>query len=895
MTAAAGLIIPSEKIPENPKFEPTMNLKRKIQMTPLAGAALALLVAGSLPLHAQELVAKGFDTDVQAFGGGWGADRSYTWDSALDALGSATSGSVKATVNFTSTEPNTTLQADLTVADYTAYSKVRLSVYVSPNDAPNTNGDYGSITVRLRPAPSWPWPGTEIPMGTITQTGWTHFEKSLPETPLATAGLNIHWNSGFSDTRSLWLDNLVFVPAPPPSNQTMVDSFETAVPTAANPPYTSITQSTESGVTEGSTAMKVIVDNTMTYEWIGVTKDAAAYSNFKSNKRILFDLHRAPQDSGANLDVKLALNGDGATWTETQLLNWQWFNGGTDYKTTYEFDYTAMRDAAPDTGTWFQVNLMFRSGGGATVYIDNIRFAGDPPAPPAAAVYTFDSDKEGFTTVSWGNAHTSNHSSNLGGVLACTPKAGFGPHVHRPLDGDALKRFIECTNRGGSVSFDLIAPAGVLHRQFIQPAFQSTSNWSWKSSGIEIDPAKLVSLPGGLELFRMSIPIDSLQPLATSGGYNFYVEWDSSTTQDIYFDNMIITPNGSNYAQLTFDSDVQGFVADGDTSSISPTANGVTVENPSGWDWSAKKNFTADDSDDQGKAIFEKLALAATNGGTLRFKVIEPYLSVRQEAFSGMSINVALGSPWQQQSALRIDKSSFVAAGPEEGDPPTATVVPSETTPTGFNRTVAIPLLPSSSSRTDGFKLTAGASAYEIWIGTDVSGVDVAALSFDDFEVSVNSSPQILHSPAVPANGSDPMVGRVLSNGEGTSTYSATGLPPGVSINPTTGLVLGTPSANGTYSVVFTVTSGAAHSSTEAVEWVVSGITSTNPQIVSFSYSGTQAVITWSGTGSTPVNVLRSQTMELGSWTTISSNDTDGTHTDTQAPVGKSFYRVEVP
>jgi hypothetical protein len=41
--------------------------------------------------------------------------------------------------------------------------------------------------------------------------------------------------------------------------------------------------------------------------------------------------------------------------------------------------------------------------------------------------------------------------------------------------------------------------------------------------------------------------------------------------------------------------------------------------------------------------------------------------------------------------------------------------------------------------------------------------------------------------------------------------------------------------------------------------------------------------------------VMRSQTLEVGSWTEVSSGDTDGTHTDATPPAGNAFYRVEVP
>ena len=103
--------------------------------------------------------------------------------------------------------------------------------------------------------------------------------------------------------------------AQPASAAALFESFETAAPTTDGVPYTSITQDTTAGVTQGAHSMKVAVDNTMTWKWIGITKEGTSYADFKAHKRLLFDIHRTPKASGANLEVVLALNGDGASWT----------------------------------------------------------------------------------------------------------------------------------------------------------------------------------------------------------------------------------------------------------------------------------------------------------------------------------------------------------------------------------------------------------------------------------------------------------------------------------------------------------------------------------------------------------------------------------------------------
>src|SRR5947207_492643 len=53
--------------------------------------------------------------------------------------------------------------------------------------------------------------------------------------------------------------------------------------------------------------------------------------------------------------------------------------------------------------------------------------------------------------------------------------------------------------------------------------------------------------------------------------------------------------------------------------------------------------------------------------------------------------------------------------------------------------------------------------------------------------------------------------------------YSATGLPPGLSINASSGLITGTPTAGGTYDVTVTATDTTGASGTATFTWTVSG------------------------------------------------------------------------
>lgn len=659
---------------------------------------------------------------------------------------------------------------------------------------------------------------------------------------------------------------------------------------------TPITRSS-SYVTQGTSSMSMGVA-TSDYIWSSKSYDSTAYANWKANKRLLIDMTRVTTASGANVEMFVAIDGPQGL-QEKLLINWEWQNSGLTTSRTLEWDYSALAAAAPapvGPEDLFQLKIMARSTGtGQTLYLDNIRFAAAAPPPPASDAYTFNNVTQGFgpTTgavpVAW--------SPSFGGSLAMPGNsAGWKEHATKGFGTTTAfaPRLAESATRGGTLRYDLIAPAGTLSGFFVQTVLQHSTG-TWNQHDQNLQAGAVVPLPGGMELVRVVIPTSAYPNLVATGSYTMRLNWDSATVNTIHLDNVMIIPNGSDSAKLTFTESEQGFAAEGENSSVLWTGTGVQVDGPSGWDWGAKANFTAADADPEVAALFSKLALAASKGGALRYKVIEPYVNNPTAAFFGMGINLGLsGSPWQQQYPTWLPKANFSEGGDPLAEPP----VIANQTPAGFTRTANVALYPPTSSQTNGLKLASAAGAYELWLGTDVSNVDGSSFIFDDFEVLVNRDPEILHTPPVPNNTASPMVGRVLSNGEGFTTYSATGLPPGVTIDPLTGLVSGTPSANGTYSVVFTVTTDTGTSSSAAVPWVVSGVvdpTPIIPVITSFTYDGAAAVIIWSGTGATPVNVMRSQTLEVGSWTEVSSGDTDGTHTDATPPAGNAFYRVEVP
>jgi hypothetical protein len=93
-------------------------------------------------------------------------------------------------------------------------------------------------------------------------------------------------------------------------------------------------------------------------------------------------------------------------------------------------------------------------------------------------------------------------------------------------------------------------------------------------------------------------------------------------------------------------------------------------------------------------------------------------------------------------------------------------------------------------------------------------------------------------------------------------TYSATGLPPGLSLGANTGFISGTPSTSGTYSVTATVSDGVLTAS-QAFTWTVAAGDTTAPTIsittptTSTTYSTSSAILAVGGTAADAVGVTQ--------------------------------------
>jgi hypothetical protein len=159
----------------------------------------------------------------------------------------------------------------------------------------------------------------------------------------------------------------------------VLTSFETPgelFPTTAT--NTPVTQSTLHA-TDGtySMAMGVASGN---WNWSTTTYGASAYADWKANNTMTIDLTRVTGANGANLEFVIAINGPQG-WQQVQLVNWVWQNENLASSQTLTWDYSAIAAAAPASGTWWQLNILARSGQlNQTVHLDTIQFVPEPSA-----------------------------------------------------------------------------------------------------------------------------------------------------------------------------------------------------------------------------------------------------------------------------------------------------------------------------------------------------------------------------------------------------------------------------------------------------------------------------------------------------------------------------------
>ncbi|WP_367872274.1 Ig domain-containing protein [Luteolibacter sp. Populi] len=642
--------------------------------------------------------------------------------------------------------------------------------------------------------------------------------------------------------------------------------------TPAVTPNVAVTLNYVSPITEGSGAAEITVPAAWTTSLtVGSPTLMSDLKAFQGNGRLKMDVSMAAPPAGW-FQIHVSFQGDGLNWSQIDNVY-----GGGAFNGTIEVDFSSLNlTTVPENPTWGQLIIITNTGEPHTLKIDNIRVV-TPDVPKPSAVYTFDATTDGYIN------STTSHSVLFGGSLAVVspPEADWDWHTDsQNLGPDMTAKMQAAAVNGGTLSVDVFGSAGTLSGFGFALFVQPWTTYEWTQADTTIPGAAVESLPGGMEVARVKFPLSALGADFTSQpGYKSGFGFQRQAGTTIYFDNVMVTPVAT--TEIDFKDSVVNFTQEtGSTVSHAPSpGNGsLYMENPSGGVWGTKAVFNAA-AGGEVAALHAKLLKAATEGGTLRFKVHEPFLFNKEETFGGLEVTAALnGTPWQDQIPLWVDSSEFT-----EGS--------LDATPPGFTRTVSIPLYPQGAEETDGFVLAAGATNYEFLIGTNFEDATTAALYIDDFEVITAPEPAIIHLPTIPG-GAEGIIGRVLTNAEGECTYAAENLPPGVTINPDTGLVVGTPTADGTYEVIFSVTAGGVTAS-ESATWVVNSIAG-ELRITDLTRTESGMTLTWSG-GAAAVNVERSTTLLPGSWLPLSIGDTDGSHLDATPPAEKAFYRVVTP
>ena len=192
---------------------------------------------------------------------------------------------------------------------------------------------------------------------------------------------------------------------------------------------------------------------------------------------------------------------------------------------------------------------------------------------------------------------------------------------------------------------------------------------------------------------------------------------------------------------------------------------------------------------------------------------------------------------------------------------------------------------PSTGSIT-GTPTTAGTSSVTV-TATDGAGYSGSA----SFSWTITNTVSVAN-PGSQSDVSGVAIGALASSGTdsqsgSTLTWSATGLPAGLSIDPSTGSITGTPTTAGTSSVTVTATDGAGYSGSASFSWTITNtVTVTNPGDQSDPAGTTIGAVTTGATDSSPSATLTYSATGLPAG--LSINATTGTITGTPTTGGTS-------
>jgi len=194
------------------------------------------------------------------------------------------------------------------------------------------------------------------------------------------------------------------------SGQYLVTSFETTADLftpITNPPPAgtpTVALSSQYGVTQGANSMEVVPTG-YTWEWLTKNFGPDTYAQWYGHQTLAFDFTRVTTSAG-NYELVAAINAPTTGtngWTQKQLVNWAWTNGGQNTTQTLTWDYNSLLATSPLPGSgtsadFWQLSFVARTNptyAPQAGYIDNIRFIN--PVTPQEYVWAGNGSAAGGT------------------------------------------------------------------------------------------------------------------------------------------------------------------------------------------------------------------------------------------------------------------------------------------------------------------------------------------------------------------------------------------------------------------------------------------------------------------------------------------------------------------
>jgi hypothetical protein len=396
----------------------------------IAASVLALVCTAGL-VRGQNLLYNAWDGDVEGWTcGGWddaGVTHTVSWDGAIDAATNVASGALRIDAVYTNAGAFHA-QTCKALADFTPYNAMSIDVYVAPGSSRSPSGDFGTLDLRLR-TESWDWPGVVVQMGTITNTGWTHLQGSIPATTFTNfSGINLELTATFADsnaTQTIWFDNLTFIKPGIFNNFATWDSdvqgWDVAGCTGWNDAGVTNQVSWDSTLDGGGslTSGSLRIDGTFTNAGACHIQTCKSMSDFSPYTVMALDVYvatssaRTPGGDFGAVDVRLRTG------------NWDWPGVVVQFPAITNEGWTHFQANIPTTtatnfsGVDLEWATTYASASAThSIWVDNMAFLGFA-APPPAPIVLLERSEPGLEVVTAGSGDYSR--KNIATVAGLAP------------------------------------------------------------------------------------------------------------------------------------------------------------------------------------------------------------------------------------------------------------------------------------------------------------------------------------------------------------------------------------------------------------------------------------------------------------------------------------------